>query len=189
MEFISQFTIADLVVLVTLAGGVLVGFQHGLLRYILNCVVVLVAFVLASILKGPIADTLGSVWDLGTPEQQELWIYLFLFAVGVIGGFFLVRRAVTQVEEEVVARRDALLDLPHGRLFIEHGQVPLGLRQERPRVTRPVVVRQRAPVEVLRREQTNAHLLAAGYHGRSRRSTVCVVTFGRSAGRRGNARG
>ena len=30
MEFIAQFTIADLVVLLTLAGGVLAGFQQGL---------------------------------------------------------------------------------------------------------------------------------------------------------------
>jgi uncharacterized membrane protein required for colicin V production len=91
MEFIAQFTIADLAVLVTLAGGVLVGFQQGLLRYILNCLVVLVSFILASILAGPIADSLNGIWHLGTPEQQELWIYLTLLAVGIIGGFLLIR--------------------------------------------------------------------------------------------------
>ena len=36
LDFIGEFTILDLVVLVSLAGGVLVGFQQGALRYILN---------------------------------------------------------------------------------------------------------------------------------------------------------
>ncbi|HEY7451616.1 MAG TPA: CvpA family protein [Candidatus Limnocylindria bacterium] len=118
MEFISQFTVADLVVLVTLAGGVLAGFQQGLLRYILNCVVVLVAFILASQLKGPIADTLSGVWNMGTPEQQELWIYIFLMAVGVIGGFFLVRTFYRQTRLPIVRQLDEIGGAIVGVLFV-----------------------------------------------------------------------
>jgi uncharacterized membrane protein required for colicin V production len=98
VELISQFTIADLAILVSLAGGVLVGFQQGLLRYILNCVAVLVAFILASLLRDPIADTLGSVWTMGTPDQQALWIYLILLAAGIIGGWVVVR-IIRQLDE------------------------------------------------------------------------------------------
>jgi hypothetical protein len=108
VELISQFTIADLVVLVTLAGGVLAGFQQGLLRYILNAIVVLVAFILASQLKGPIADSLVGVWNMGTPDQQELWVYLLLFAVGVIGGFFLVRTFYRQTRLPIIRQADEI---------------------------------------------------------------------------------
>lgn len=91
MEIIASFTVTDLVVLVTLAGAVLVGFQQGTLRYILSTVAVLLAFIVASQLKGPIADALGTVWRAATPEVQELWIYVVLFVAGVIGGWFVVR--------------------------------------------------------------------------------------------------
>jgi len=91
VEVISQFSVADLVVLVTLAGVVLFGFQQGLLRYLLNTIVVLVAFVVASQLKGLLADWVNSFWEASTPEQQELWIFVALWAAGVIGGFVGVR--------------------------------------------------------------------------------------------------
>lgn len=118
MELIGSFTIADLVVLVTLAGGVLAGFQQGLLRYILNCVAVLVAFVLASQLKGPIAETLSGVWRMGTPEQQELWIYLVLLAIGIIGGFLVVRTFYRQTRLPIVRQVDEILGAVVGVLFV-----------------------------------------------------------------------
>ena len=109
MEFLSEFTVTDLVVLLTLAGGVLIGFQQGLLRYILNALVVLVAFVLASQLKGPIASGLRTVWTLGTPEQQELWVYLLLLALGIIGGFVLVRMFYRETRLPIVRQLDEIL--------------------------------------------------------------------------------
>lgn len=118
MEFIAQFTIADLVVLLTLAGGVLVGFQQGLFRYILNCLMVLVAFVLASVLAGPIADSLNGIWHLGTPEQQELWVYLTLLAVGIIGGFLLIRTLYKQTRFPIVRQVDEIGGAVMGVLFV-----------------------------------------------------------------------
>jgi uncharacterized membrane protein required for colicin V production len=118
VETIAQFTVADLVVLVTLAGGVFFGFQQGLLRYILNCVVVLVAFVLASQLKGPIADSLGQVWTMTIPEQQELWIYLVLLAIGIIGGFILVRQFYRHTRLPIWRQLDEILGAVIGVLFV-----------------------------------------------------------------------
>lgn len=118
MEIIQQFTVTDLVVLVTLAGGVFAGFQQGLLRYILNCVSVLVAFVLASQLAGPIADTLNGVWNMGTPEQQELWIYIVLFAAGVIGGWFLVRTFYRQTRLPIIRQLDEIGGAVVGVLYV-----------------------------------------------------------------------
>jgi uncharacterized membrane protein required for colicin V production len=118
VELISQFTIADLVVLVTLAGGVLVGFQQGLLRYLLNLVVVLVSFVLASQLKGPIADTLAGVWNMGTPDQQELWIYLTLLTIGIVGGFLLVRTFYRQTRLPIIRQLDEVGGAIAGVLWV-----------------------------------------------------------------------
>ena len=118
MEVLTEFTIADLVVLLTLAGGVLAGFQQGLLRYILNSAVVLVSFILASQLKGPIASTLSSFWTMGTPEQQELWVYLLLLAVGIIGGFFLVRTFYRQTRLPIIRQVDEVGGAVVGVVFV-----------------------------------------------------------------------
>lgn len=118
MEIIGQFTVTDLVVLVTLAGGVLAGFQQGMLRYLLNGVVVIVAFILASQLKGPIADTIGSFWDFGSPNQQELWFFIGLFAVGVIGGFLLVRLFYRQTRLPIIRQIDEIGGAILGLLWV-----------------------------------------------------------------------
>jgi uncharacterized membrane protein required for colicin V production len=118
VELISQFTIADLAILVSLAGGVLVGFQQGLLRYILNCVVVLVAFIVASLLRDPIADALGSVWTMGTPDQQALWIYLVLLAAGIIGGFIVVRLFYRQTRLPIIRQLDEVGGAVVGVLWV-----------------------------------------------------------------------
>ncbi|HEY7738164.1 MAG TPA: CvpA family protein [Candidatus Limnocylindria bacterium] len=118
MELIASFTVADLVVLVTLALGVFAGFQQGLFRSLLNCAVVLVSFIVASQLKGPIADTLSGVWRMGTPEQQELWIYLTLLAIGYIGGYLLVRTFYRQTRIPIVRQVDEILGAIVGVLFV-----------------------------------------------------------------------
>ncbi len=118
LDFIGEFTILDLVVLVSLAGGVLVGFQQGALRYILNAIVVLVAFIVASQLKGPIADSVSGIWHASSPEQQELWIFIVLFAAGVIGGFLLVRTFYRQTRLPLVRQVDEILGAVLGVLWV-----------------------------------------------------------------------
>ncbi|MEX0629843.1 MAG: CvpA family protein [Chloroflexota bacterium] len=118
MEVIAEFTVADLVVLVTLAGGVLMGFTQGTLRYILSSVAVLVAFVVASLLKGPIADALGTVWRASTPQQQELWIYIALLVIGIVGGWFLVRMFYRQTRLPIYRQVDEIGGAVLGVLFV-----------------------------------------------------------------------
>lgn len=118
MEVLTEFTVLDLVVLVTLAGGVLAGFQQGLLRYFLNSAVVVVAFIVASQLKGPIGSALSSFWDLGTPEQQELWVYLLLLAAGIIGGFILVRMFYRQTRLPIIRQVDEVLGSVAGVVWV-----------------------------------------------------------------------
>lgn len=118
LDVIGEFTILDLVVLVSLAGGVLAGFQQGALRYILNAIVVLVAFIVASQLKGPIADAVSGVWHAASPEQQELWIYVVLLAAGIIGGFLLVRTFYRQTRLPLVRQVDEILGAVLGVLWV-----------------------------------------------------------------------
>ena len=118
MELIAAFTVTDLVVLITLAGGVLMGFTQGTLRYILSSVAVLVAFAVASLLKGPIADALATVWRASTPEQQELWIYVVLLIIGIIGGWFLVRTFYRQTRLPIYRQLDEIGGAVLGVLFV-----------------------------------------------------------------------
>lgn len=118
MEVIAEFTVTDLVVLATLAGGVLMGFTQGTLRYILGSVAVLVAFVVASLLKGPIADALVTVWRASTPEQQELWIYVVLLVIGIVGGWFLVRTFYRQTRLPIYRHLDEIAGAVFGVLFV-----------------------------------------------------------------------
>ena len=118
MELIAAFTVTDLMVLITLAGGVLMGFTQGTLRYLLGSVAVLVAFAVASLLKGPIADALATVWRASTPEQQELWIYVVLLIIGIIGGWFLVRTFYRQTRLPIYRQLDEIGGAALGVLFV-----------------------------------------------------------------------
>jgi uncharacterized membrane protein required for colicin V production len=118
VELIGELTIFDLVVLVSFAGAVLVGFQQGLLRYLLNGIAVLVAFILASQLKGPIANAVGGVWNMGTPDQQELWIYVLLLVIGIVGGWFLIRTFYRQTRLPLIRQLDEVLGAAAGVLWV-----------------------------------------------------------------------
>jgi uncharacterized membrane protein required for colicin V production len=118
VEVIAEFTVTDLVVLVTLAFGVLMGFTQGTLRYILSSIAVLVAFAVASLLKGPIADAVAGVWRASTAEQQELWIYVVLLIIGIIGGWFLVRTFYRQTRLPIYRRLDEIGGAVLGVLFV-----------------------------------------------------------------------
>ena len=89
VEFISQLRPIDLFVVLCLAGGVFAGFTQGIIRTLLNCVVVLIAFVVASILRDPLFDLL-TFWQAFTLAPPEI-VYLVLFISLLVGGWFAVR--------------------------------------------------------------------------------------------------
>jgi uncharacterized membrane protein required for colicin V production len=90
VEFISDLQLIDLFVVLCLAAGVFAGFTQGIIRTLLNCVVVLVAFVAASILRDPLFELL-TFWQAFTPELRQEIVYLVLFIGVLIGGWFAVR--------------------------------------------------------------------------------------------------
>jgi membrane protein required for colicin V production len=90
VEFISQLQLIDILVVVLLLVGVFAGFTQGIIRTALNCVVVIIAFVVASILRDPLYDLL-TFWQAFTPDIRREIVYVVLFVVVLVGGWFAVR--------------------------------------------------------------------------------------------------
>lgn len=116
MEVLTRLSWVDLVLIGILAGGVFAGFTQGLMRYILNSVAVLVAFVLASQLKGPLVELL-SFWEAFSPEGRQLLIFNILFFAFVIGGFFLIRQLYKRTRLPIVRQLDEIGGAIFGLLF------------------------------------------------------------------------
>jgi uncharacterized membrane protein required for colicin V production len=116
VEFFSQLSPIDLFIVAILAAGVFAGFTQGIIRYALNAVVVLVAFVIASQLKGPLFDLLGA-WRAFTPSLREQIIFLVLFVGLVIGGWFLVRAMYKRTRLPIARQLDELGGAVLGLLF------------------------------------------------------------------------
>jgi uncharacterized membrane protein required for colicin V production len=116
VEFFGQLGPMDLFIVLVLAGGVFAGFTQGLIRYALNCLVVLLAFVIASQLKRPLYDAL-SFWEAFTPAVRELILYLFLFLGLLVGGWFIVRALYQRTRLPIVRQLDELGGALLGLLF------------------------------------------------------------------------
>lgn len=117
MDLIGQLTWFDLVIILALVGGVFAGFTQGMIRYVLNCVVVIVAFVLAAQLKGPIIDLLG-FWRAFTPAGRELLIFIILFVVFVIAGFFVIRAMYQRTRLPIPRQLDEIGGAIFGLIFV-----------------------------------------------------------------------
>ena len=116
MEFFSRLSPIDLFIVLALAGGVFAGFTQGLIRYAINALVVVVAFVLASQLKGPLFEVLG-FWEAFTAQLRELIIFLLLFIGLVVGGWFIVRAFYRRTRLPIVKQLDELGGAVLGLLF------------------------------------------------------------------------
>jgi uncharacterized membrane protein required for colicin V production len=116
VELLTRLSWVDLLIIGALAGGVFAGFTQGMMRYILNAVAVLVAFVLAAQLRGPIVELLG-FWEAFSPEGRELLIFNILFFGFVIGGFFLIRQLYKRTRLPIVRQLDEIGGAIFGLLF------------------------------------------------------------------------
>lgn len=90
MEFVTRLSPIDLFIVASLAAGVFAGFTQGMIRYALNIVVVIAAFIIAGQLRDPLFNLLD-FWEAFTPELREQLIFLVLFVGLTIGGWFIVR--------------------------------------------------------------------------------------------------
>lgn len=116
MDFLSRLSPMDIFIVLILAAGVFAGFTQGLIRYALNVVVVLVAFVVASQLRGPLHEVL-SFWEAFTPDLREQILFVVLFVVLVIGGWFVVRTFYQRTRLPIARQLDELGGAALGLLF------------------------------------------------------------------------
>ena len=104
-----------------LAVGVFAGFTQGTIVYLLNSLALLVAFVVAAQLKGPILDLLG-FWNAFTPEGRELIIFMILFFGLSIAAWFVIFAAYKRTRLPIAKQIDeiggAILGLLYVALFI-----------------------------------------------------------------------
>ena len=107
MELLAELSWIDLAIILALAIGVFVGFTQGAIRYLLNCVAVLVAFVVAAQLKGPFVGLLG-FWTAFSPAGRELLVFVLLFLALVIGGWFAIRAFYRRTRLPVPIQLDEL---------------------------------------------------------------------------------
>lgn len=117
MDVIGQLTWFDLVIILALVVGVFAGFTQGMIRYVLNSVAVIVAFVLAAQLKGPIIDLL-SFWRAFTPQGRELLIFVLLYVGFVIAGFFVIRALYHRTRLPIVRQLDEIGGAIFGLIFV-----------------------------------------------------------------------
>lgn len=116
MELLERLSWVDLVIIGVLAGGVFAGFTQGMIRYVLNAVAVIVAFVLASQLKEPIFDLLR-FWGAFTPEGRELLIFAILFVGLTLAGWFAIRALYRRTRLPIVRQLDEIGGAVFGLIF------------------------------------------------------------------------
>lgn len=117
MDVLARLGWVDLVIIGVLAAGVFAGFTQGMIRYLLNAIAVIVSFILAAQLKGPIHDLLG-FWTAFTPEGRELLIFAILFFAFVIGGWFVIRALYRRTSLPILRQLDELGGAIFGLLFV-----------------------------------------------------------------------
>lgn len=116
MDLLARLSWFDLVIILVLAGAVFAGFTQGMIRYVLNALAVIVAFVLASQLKEPIVDLLR-FWEAFGREGRELLIFVLLFFGFVIGGFFAIRAFYRRTRLPIIRQLDEIGGAIFGLLF------------------------------------------------------------------------
>ena len=117
LDFIGKLNWVDFLVIIVLAGGAFAGFQQGLIRYVLSWVALVVAFIVAAQLKGPLTDALSRFWTAFDPPVREFWVFVVLFVGLAIGGWFLVRAFYRTTRLPIIKQVDEVLGAVLGVAF------------------------------------------------------------------------
>ncbi len=122
LDFFGQLNWVDFGLIIVLAAGAFFGFQQGVIRYVLSWVSLVVAFILAAQLKGPVTDALSTFWTAFDPPVREFWVFIFLFMAFSVGGWFIVRIFYRTTRLPIVKEIDevvgALLGITFAATFI-----------------------------------------------------------------------
>jgi uncharacterized membrane protein required for colicin V production len=121
VELFSSLSWVDLGIVLLLAVGVFAGFTQGAIVYLLNSLALLVAFIVAAQLKGPVIDLL-SFWTAFTPEGRELFVFMVLFIGLSVAAWFVIFRTYRRTRLPIAKQLDeiggAILGLLYVGLFL-----------------------------------------------------------------------
>jgi uncharacterized membrane protein required for colicin V production len=117
VDLLAELSWLDLVIIGLLAAGVFVGFTQGAVRYALNSLAVVVAFVIAAQLQGPIFELLR-FWDAFTPAGRQLLIFMLLFVALVVAAWFAIRALYRRTTLPIPKALDEILGAVFGLLWV-----------------------------------------------------------------------
>jgi hypothetical protein len=117
VEVLQSLSWVDLAIILVLAVGVFAGFTQGTIVYLLNSLALLVAFVVAAQLKGPIIDLLG-FWTAFTPEGRELIILIVLFLGLAIAAWLVIWATYRRTRLPIAKQIDEILGAVMGLLYV-----------------------------------------------------------------------
>ena len=121
MELFRSLSWVDLAIILVLAIGVFAGFTQGMIVYVLNSLAVVVAFIVAAQLKGPLLDLL-SMWTAFSAEGRELIVFAILFIGLTVTAWAVIFATYRRTRMPVVKLLDeiggGLLGLLYVALFI-----------------------------------------------------------------------
>jgi uncharacterized membrane protein required for colicin V production len=108
LDFLTKLNWVDFAIVLILAGGAFAGFQQGLIRWVLSWVSLVVAFILAAQLKGPVTQALSTFWTAFNPDVREFWVFVVLFIGLSIGGWFIVRAFYRTTRLPIIRQLDEI---------------------------------------------------------------------------------
>jgi uncharacterized membrane protein required for colicin V production len=121
VDLVSSLSWVDLAIILVLAVGVFAGFTQATIVYLLNSLALLIAFVVAAQLKGPVIDLLG-FWTAFTTEGRELIVFMILFIGLSVAAWFVIFGAYRRTRLPIAKQLDeiggAILGLLYVGLFL-----------------------------------------------------------------------
>jgi uncharacterized membrane protein required for colicin V production len=121
VDLVSSLSWVDLAIILVLAVGVFAGFTQATIVYLLNSLALLIAFVVAAQLKGPVIDLLG-FWTAFTTEGRELIVFMILFIGLSVVAWFVIFGAYRRTRLPIAKQLDeiggAILGLLYVGLFL-----------------------------------------------------------------------
>ena len=121
MDLVQSLSWVDLAIILVLAVGVFAGFTQGTIVYVLNTLALLVAFIVAAQLKGPLIDLLG-FWTAFAPEGKDLIVFMILFIGLTVAAWLVIfrvyRRSRLPIPKQLDEIGGAILGLVYVGLFL-----------------------------------------------------------------------
>ncbi len=87
---LTNFNLADLVIVALLIAAFVIGFAGGVIRQLLELVVWLVSFLLAANLEIPFGNFLGGYWESFSRAYSQMLAFLIVYVAGLVIGNIII---------------------------------------------------------------------------------------------------